>query len=149
MVICETTDFKFPLLADIYYPISEQSPYGNIEKNWVLDKSVACKLNPAGSSFKEEVKPNVAITKDSILVGMVKTDIRTSSRDGNNSITNVIITNIRNSSGLHIYRETAGPRVGKSTIFELATLEPFVGPFGDVEHYSLVIRRSENQAVDV
>ena len=45
--------------------------------------------------------------------------------------------------------ETSGPRSGKSTIFEVATQEPYVGPFGGIEYYNLVIRRSENQAVDV
>jgi hypothetical protein len=149
MATCESTSFLYPLLADIYYPIIQQSGYGNVEKTWVLDKTIACKLNPAGNSSKEEIKPNVNITQDSILVGMSKTDLRVSSVQNNNAMTNVIITNIRTSSDNHVYLETAGPRVGKSTIFELATIEPFVGPFGSVEHYSLVIRRSENQAVDV
>jgi hypothetical protein len=149
MVICETPDFQFPMLADVYYPIIEQSGYGNVQKTWVIDKTISCKFNPAGSSFKEEIKPNVNVTQDSILLGMIKSDIRISSRESNNAITNIIVTNIRTQNAEHVYLETAGPRVGKSTIFEVATLEPFVGPFGSIEHYSIVIRRSENQAVDV
>jgi hypothetical protein len=72
-----------------------------------------------------------------------------SSLEAKNSITNVIVTNIRDQNGSEIYLETSGPRSGKSTIFEIATQDPFVGPFGSTEYYKLIIRRSENQAVDV
>jgi hypothetical protein len=34
-------------------------------------------------------------------------------------------------------------------LFEIATYEPFVGPFGVVESYNVIIRRSENQTGDV
>lgn len=149
MAYCETTDFTFPLLADVYYPIVEQGAYGNVKKTWVLDKSICCNFNATGSAGNEEIKPNVNITRETILVGRVRTDIRVSSLDDKNAVTNVILTNIRTSAGDSIYNETAGPRSGKPTIFEIASNEPFVGPFGRVEYYSLVIRRSENQGVDV
>lgn len=148
-MICESTDFVFPMQADVYYPIVEQGPYGNVQKVWVLDKTIAVNFNRVGSAAKEEIVPNVNITQKSVLVGRSKTDIRISSLDANNAITNVIITNIRDKNCNDIYIETAGPRSGKSTIFEIATQEPFVGPFGGVEYYSLIIRRSENQAVDL
>ena len=143
------TDFSFPMLADVYYPIVEQGAFGNVEKQWILDKTISCSFNPAGTANKEDVKPNVAIVQDVILLGRVKNDLRVSSLNAKNSITNIILTNLRNSSGTHIYKETAGPRVSKSTIFEVATVEPFSGPFGDIEYYKIVLRRSENQAVDV
>ena len=143
------TDFIYPLLADVYYPIVQQGGYGNIKKQWVLDKTIACSFSAGGSANKEDVKPNVNITLDSILVGRTKNDIRISNRDIPNAITNVIITNIRDASCTPIYVETAGPRAGKSTIFEIATQEPTLGGFGSVEYYKLVIRRSENQAADV
>jgi hypothetical protein len=149
MVVCETPDFMYPMLADIYYPIVEQGAFGNVEKQWILDKTIAGSFNPTGQAFKEEVKPNVAIVQDAILVGRVKTDIRISSQNANNSITNVIMSNIRDKGGRPIYLETSGPRVGKSTIFEIATLEPYVGPFGDTDFYKLILRRSENQAANV
>lgn len=149
MVYCETPDFTYPMQADVFYPIVEQAVYGNVKKQWILDKTVVGNFSFAGSALKEEITPNVNITQESVLVGRVKNDIRISSRDINNSITNILITNIRDKSGNHIYKETAGPRKGKSTIFEIATVEPFVGPFGSVEYYKLVIRRSENQASDI
>ena len=149
MAICETPDFVFPMQADIFYPIVEQGTYGNLKKQWILDRTVVCNLTPAGSAFGEDVKPNVNITQEMLLMGRTRTDVRFSTQESRNSITNVIITNIKDKFGTPIYVETSGPRAGKSTIFEIATNEPYMGPFGSVEHYNLVLRRSENQGVDL
>lgn len=145
----DLTDFTFPMEADVFHPIVEQGALGNVKKTWILDRSVACSLNPAGTAFKEDVKPNVNITQDGLLLGRVKQDIRISDRDSNNSITNVIVTNIRDKNCNQIYLETSGPRAGKPTLFEVATNEPFMGPFGNVEYFKIILRRSENQAADV
>ena len=145
-----STDFMYPLLADVYYPVVDQSAYGNVVKQWILDKTVACYFSAGGSAGREELKANnVSITKESLLLGRVKSDIRLSSAGTSNAMTNVIITNIRDAQSSEIYVETSGVRSGKSTIFEIATQEPALGPFGNVEYYKLVIRRSENQAADV
>lgn len=148
-IVCEKTNVFYPLLADIYYPIVEQGPYGNVTKQWMLDATIACAFASISSKNKEEVKPNVHITLDNTLIGRTKNDIRISSLAAANSITNIIITNIRDNNNNPIYIETSGPRIGKSTIFEVATNEPIVGAFGKVEYYKILIRRSENQGVDV
>jgi hypothetical protein len=142
-MLCEISDFTFPLLADVYYPIVTQGDLGEVKKQWLIDKTIACSLSSAG--LKEEVAPNVNITHSSVLYGRTKNDIRISERQEATSITNIVLTNIRDSSGTPIYTETAGVRAGKSTIFEIATNEPYVGPFGGIEYYKLVVRRSENQ----
>jgi hypothetical protein len=149
MTVCETPDFMFPMQASLYHPIVEQGDFGAIKKQWVLDRTFACSLSSGGSAFKEEVKPNVNITQNSILVGRTKSDIRISSRDSKNSLTNILITDVKDQEGNLIYMETSGPRSGKGTLFEIATYEPFVGPFGVVDSYKLIIRRSENQTGDV
>jgi len=146
---CNSTDFMFPLCAEIYYPTVEQGAYGDVKRTWMLDRTVACNFSAAGSAGKEEITPNVNITQEKVLIGRVKKDIRISERDAKNSVTNVVITNIKDKSGNPIYIETAGVRAGKSTIFEIASQEPFVGPFGDIEYYNIVIRRSENQGVTI
>jgi hypothetical protein len=148
-MICEATDFMFPMQADIFYPLVEQGAYGNVKKAWIQDRTVALAVAPVGRAGKEEITPNVNITQGSILLGRTKSDIRVSSKDDRNSITNVLITNIKDKNCNEFYLETSGPRSGKSTIFEIATQEPFMGPFGNIEYYNLVIRRSENQAVDI
>lgn len=150
MACGQKTDFLFPLEADIFYPIVEQAVgYGQLKKRWVLDTSAGFSLSSGGSALKEDITPNVNITQQMLLSGRVREDLRISSRDENQSITNIVISNIRDKNCNPIYLETSGPRAGKSTIFEVATIDPFVGPFGNVEYYNVVLRRSENQAVDL
>jgi hypothetical protein len=149
MACGDKTDFAFPMEADVFYPIVEQGPLGNVKKNWILDRTIACSFNFTGVAGKEEIKPNVDLTQDNILLGRCKEDLRISSRDSASAITNIIITNIKDKNCNLIYLETSGPRKGKSTIFEIATNQPYVGPFGNVEYYKVVIRRSENQAADI
>ena len=115
----------------------------------MFDRTISLSLSTPGTAMKEEVAPNVNITQEKILVGRSKGDLRISSSDGNNAITNIVVTNIKDSNCNPIYVETSGSRVNKSTIFEVASQEPFVGPFGSVEYYKIVLRRSENQAVDI
>lgn len=146
---CEGKDFMFPMQVDVFYPIVDQGAYGNIKKQWILDKVIACHFTTAGLKAKEEIVPNVNITQDTLIKGRVKTDIRISNLDDQNSLTNVILTNIQDKNCNNIYIETSGIRAGKSTIFEVASQEPFVGPFGNIEHYKLILRRSENQGVDI
>jgi hypothetical protein len=149
MSICETPDFMFPMMADVYYPITETTAYGNVTKTWILDKTIVCSFNEAGVSYKEDIKPDPDIKTDMLLLGRVKKDIRISSLDAKNATTNVVITNIRDRFENPIYLETSGPRNGKSTLFEIASQAPFVNPFGTVEYHKVVLRRSENQGVDV
>ena len=146
---CSNTDFLYPLKADVFYPIVEQGAYGNLTKTWVLDRTISCNFAPAGNASGEDVKPNAKINIDMSLLGRTRNDLRITSRESKEAVTNVIVTNIRTHDNIPVYLETAGPRSGKSTIFEIASNDPIVGPFGDVEYYKLVIRRSENQATDL
>jgi hypothetical protein len=146
---CDTTDFMYPLLADVYYPIVKQSAYGDVNKTWVLNKTVACNFYHVGNKNKPGVPANVELMLDDMLVGRTRCDIRISSEDDQNAITNVLITNIRDINGNSIYNETSGIRKGKTTLFEVAGNDPTVGPFGSVEYWKVMIRRSENQGVDV
>jgi hypothetical protein len=146
---CEANDFMFPMQAEIYYPKTEQSAFGNVTKQWNLDRKIICNFTPAGTAFKEEVIPNIDLKQDSLLIGRAKVDVRFSSLGQGHALTDIVITNITDSSGSELYVETAGPRSGKSTIFEIATIQPFSGPFGKVEYYKIIIRRSENQGTSV
>jgi len=149
MATCEKTDFIFPMTAEVFYPTVEQGAYGNVKKTWIHNKTIACYFASAAGASKEDVIPNVNITRELVLVGRVKSDIRVNSQEDGQSITNIVISNIKDTSGNKIYMETSGVRDGKATIFEIASQEPIVGPFGRVEYYKVVIRRSENQGVDV
>jgi hypothetical protein len=147
LVSCDQTDAFYPMKADIYYPIITQNAYGQPNKEWVFDRTISCNATPVGGAGTDELKPEVFLQYDGKLICRSRTDIRISSTETPNAITNILITNIRSTSEELIYKETAGPRMGRGTIYEVGTLEPFVGPFGNIEYYKMLWRRTENQAV--
>ena len=147
MASCEGTDFMFPMLADIYHPTTSKGAYGGINKIWTIDRTIAGNFIRAGAETKEEIVTNVDLTQESLIIGRVRSDLRISQTEDGNAITNILVTNIRHSDGTVIYTETFGIRDNEATIYEVATQQPFVNPFGRVEHYRLVLRRSDNQGV--
>lgn len=147
MECCSEPDFIYPMKADIYYPIITQNQYGQANKNWVYDRTIICNATPVGGAGTEELKPEVFLQYDGKLIARSRVDIRVSSNDENNAISNILITNIRNANDALIYKETAGPRNGRGTLYEVGTLEPFIGPFGETEYFKMLWRRSENQDV--
>lgn len=148
--VCESTDFIFPMLADVYYPIVDQGAYGNVQKSWVLDRTFSCNFTVKGSaSAGEEIKPNVNITRESILIGRSKTDLRISTQKDRQSLTNIVVTNIRTLDTPSIYIETSGPRSGLATIYEIASQEPIMGFNNSIEYYKITLRRSENQSTNI
>ena len=146
----ENTDFTYPLLADVYFPIIEQGAYGNLKKRWILDRTIACAFNPAGRKFKQDMQIDATMANiDNSMVGRIRTDILTLTRENQVSMNNLLITNIRDINGNELFTESAGIRAGKSTLFEVSTYNPIVGAFGTTEYFKVVIKRSENQGADL
>jgi hypothetical protein len=143
----DTTDFVYPMLADVYYPIITQGPFGEILKEWIFDRTISCNATSVGGAGSEQIKPDMFLQYEDKLVVRSKADLRIKSNLSQEATTNILITNIRLSHGQLIYKETAGPRAGKGTIYEIGTLEPFTGPFSNIEYYKMLWRRTESQAV--
>jgi hypothetical protein len=144
---CEKTDFMYPLLADVYYPIIKQGEYGKAIKEWIFDRTITCNAESLTQKTNEETSPAVFLVSEGKLIARSRSDIRTSSKNENNNITNILVTNIRLPGDNLVYRETAGPRNGRGTIYEIATVEPFVGGLQTIDYYHMIWRRSENQTV--
>ena len=144
---CPETDFMYPMMADIYYPVISQTDYGQATKKWILDRTIILNATPVGGAGQEDIKPEIFLQYENKLVSRVKEDPRMSTSHGSNAITNILIANIRNAQEVLIYKETAGVRAGRGTIYELGTVEPFTGPFGSIEYYKMLLRRAENQTV--
>lgn len=147
MVDCNSTDFLYPMLADVYAPVINQGQYGQIEKTWSLDSTIVCNATSVGGAGKEDISPEVFIQHKGELIARTKNDVRYLSDLSAKAETNILITNIRSCEGGLLYKETSGPRSGEGTVYEIATLEPFIGPFGNVEYYKMLWRRTENQAI--
>jgi len=147
MAVCEDTDFMFPMKADVYYPIITQGEYGQPKKDWVFDKTIACNAGPIGGAGSENVKAESFLQLQNKLEARTKNDPRISTQQEKNAITNILITNVRHSDDELVYKETAGVRAGRGTIYEIAAVEPFVGAFRSTEYYKMIWRRAENQTV--
>jgi hypothetical protein len=144
---CEVTSFLYPMLADIYYPVITQNEYGKAIKDWIFDRTVSCNVESFSSRTKEEMTPAVFLQYEGKLRARSSSDLRVSSKNENNSITNILVSNVRLPGDSLVYRETAGPRSGRGTIYEISSFEPFVGGLQTVEYYQMTWRRSENQTV--
>ena len=144
---CESTDFIYPMLADIYYPLITQSTYGQAKKEWVLDRTVAVNAESLTRKAVQDMQPAVFLQFEGKLMARTKKDPRVSTHEANSAITNILITNVRFPNGEIVYRETAGPRNGKGTIYEIASIEPFVGGLQTIEFYQMLWRKAENQSV--
>jgi len=147
MECCPETDFLYPMKADVYHPIIKQTQYGQATKDWVYDRTITCNATSVGGAGTEDIKPETFLQYENKLIARTKQDPRTASTGADNAVTNILITNIRDNEDKLIYRETAGPRAGRGTIYEVATVEPFTGPFKNVEYYKMLWRRTENQTV--
>jgi hypothetical protein len=135
------------MLADVYYPIITQGPFGEIKKEWVFDRTISCNATSVGGAGSEQIKPEMFLQYEDKLVVRSRGDLRIKSNLSQEATTNILVTNIRLSHGQLIYKETAGPRAGKGTIYEIGTLDPFTGPFNNIEYYKMLWRRTESQAV--
>ena len=147
MTDCNSTDFVYPMLADIYTPTITQGEYGQIQKAWTLDQTAVCNATSVGGAGKEDIRPEVFIQHQGELIARMKIDPRYLSDSSEVATTNILITNIRSCYGEVLYKETSGPRSGSGTIYEIATLEPFINPFGQIEYYKMLWRRTETQAI--
>ena len=140
---------QFPMRVDVFHPMTEESGYGQLKKTWVFDKTISCYFSSGSNATKENVIPDPNIKQELVLIGMVPEDLRMSSEEEAYSITNIVLSNLRSAQDVSFYNETSGIRKGKATIFEVASHEAAIGPFGDIDYYKVVLRRSENQAVDL
>jgi hypothetical protein len=147
MANCESTDFMFPLLADIYYAVITQNEYGKPTKEWIFDRTIACNAQPLTKRAQEDISPAVFLQQDGKLASRSRSDIRVSSKGEDYAITNILVTNVRLPGDSIVYRETSGPRKGRGTMFEVASFEPFIGGLQSIEYYHMMWRRSENQTV--
>lgn len=145
MTNCEKPDFVFPLYADIYYPVVTQGPYGDIEKAWTFDRTVVINAEPYSTTGKQKIEPGLITEYKDILSARSKNDLRISSGNQKEDVSNVVITNIRDIQEDIVYYETSGARKDQGTIYEIATIDPVVGPFKKIEHYQLVLRKTERQ----
>lgn len=149
MLPCDSTDLYFPMLADVYYPNIIQGKYGEIKKEWSFDRTIALHAEPYSRKGMGEISPAVFLQYKDLLIARTRYDIRLPSYSGSVSeaLTNIMITNIRNTTGQQLHLETAGPRSGNGTLYEIASYDAHYAPYGNIDYYAFSLRRSENQVL--
>ncbi len=135
----------YPLKADIYFATETQNDFGEMDRQWDFDQTVGVDFNMSTNYKDQQVQPDQFFWIQDMLNGKCAVDVRVDTNGGLHSLTNILITNIRNGSDGVIYYETAGPRAGLPTVYEVAGLLPHNDPWGNNDYFKLVIRRSEMQ----
>lgn len=138
-------NMSYPLKADIYYATESQNDFGEIDREWELDRVIRVDMNMSTNYKDQQVQPDQFFWIQDMLNGMTPTDIRVSEGGTLYSLTNIIITNIRNTQDVVTYSESAGERAGSPTLYEVSGLLPHSDPWGNVDYYKLVLKRSELQ----
>lgn len=135
----------YPLKADVYYSTESQNDFGEIDRAWEFGQTVSVDLNMSTNYKDQQIQADQFFWMQDIISGKCPSDIRIDSNGGLHSLTAILVTNVRNGSDNVIYFETAGPRAGMPTIYEVAGLLPHNDPWGNNDYYKLVVKRSELQ----
>ena len=141
----------FPMSADVYYAEETQSPYGNMIRRWVFDRTVKCSAisELVDAMIAPELKVrNKSFDYNSNIAFRVEEDIRKSSSGKYYPITAIAITNIKDPSGEPAWINGENlkyePGVTK-TKYEIKTIVPGFDMFHNVGMYRMFLSRSGNQ----
>lgn len=134
---------------DFYYATESQDKYGIEEKTWRWDQTLDGYAEILGSVDKEALKTGKFNEYEDKLIGRTKADPRISINGIYYPITSILVTNIRNTkNSQEYYIEAAGDREGKSTVYEVFAIEPYVNPWNEIEYWKILFNRSDTQALD-
>jgi len=102
------------------------------------------------SNYKDQqIQADQMFWVQDIISGRTGSDPRVNPHGTMYPMTDLLITDIVDEKDSIIYLETAGPRSGLSSVFELAGVLPHVGPFGQVDYFKIVVKRSDDQSMEL
>jgi hypothetical protein len=123
----------------VYFSTQTQDEWGAVRRAWRFDRTERGTVRQPKQMMFSVGDINAW---NEHLVGHSEEDLRIDS-DGNlYAPTEVLVTFVNPK-----YIETAGPRQGLPTTFELRSSTPVEGPFGEVLHFDIQLSRSSDQDV--
>lgn len=149
-ILSGTNNMLFPMVCDIYYASEVQDKYGKVEKTWALDSSVSCSfytLNDMSNNDNFDFDDKKFYRLETMLVGRTKGDPRKASDGAMYPASHILITNIRAAccnDELFFY-ETNGGYDSVPTIYEIKSVQPYIGPFNNIEYFKIQLERSDTQ----
>lgn len=133
----------YPMSADVYYATQTQNDFGEIIKTWAKDRSVKCsaiKQNP-NSRTPNFVNPSTNLEYDIVINFRTNEDVQVASNNISYRVTDILITNIKDSSGNLVWKETQND----PTVFEIRAIEPMLDVSSTIMGYRIHCVRTENQ----
>ena len=124
---------------NVYYSVQTQDGYGRVARSWVFDRTER--------GFVKGVTNYAVADQNSwnqTLKGMSEEDLRIDDEGLLYAPSEVLVTFVEPA-----FIETAGPRKGLPTTYELRGSTPVLGPFGEVLHFDIALVRSTDQAVEI
>ena len=143
----------FQMECDIYYATESQDKYGKIDKRWEFDMSEKCSFYTLGDKSNDDnfsFEDKRFYKLETMLYGRFASDPRKDSSGLYHPLSHILIHNIRGGtcSTETFWIETNGEYVGKPTVFEIKTCQPFIGPFNTVEYWKIQLERSDTQELN-
>lgn len=121
----------------VYYSTQTQDSFGTIQRSWTFDR---LERGLFTQTMKRMYDVDTQNTWRDILNGHTEEDLRIDNEGNLHSPSEVLIM-FKNPERI----ETAGPRKGKPTTYELRGSSPVEGPFGEVLHFDTQLYRSITQ----
>jgi hypothetical protein len=139
--------------CDIYYAAESQDKYGKVDKKWEFDMIEKCSFYTLGDKSNENnfsFDDEKFFKLETMLYGRFQADPRKSSSGLYYPLSHILVHNVRGATcnNESFFIETNGDYVGKPTVFEIKTCQPFVGPFNTVEYWKIQLERSDTQELN-
>jgi hypothetical protein len=149
--VCDSLFFQ--MQCDIYYASESQDKYGKVNKRWSFDMIEPCSFYTLGDKSNDDnltFEDKKFYKLETMLFGRFSTDPRKDSAGLYHPLSHILVTNIRGATCNEevFFIESVGDYVGKPTIFEIKTCQPFIGPFNTVEYYKIQLERSDTQELN-
>lgn len=143
----------FQMQCDIYYAQESQDKYGKVDKSWTFDMIEPCSFYTLGDKSNENnfsFDDTKFYKLENMLYGRFQSDPRKGSDGLYRPLSHILVTNIRGATCNEepFFIESDEGYIGKPTVYELKTCQPFIGPFNTVEYWKIQLERSDFQELN-
>lgn len=135
----------YPMTADVYYSTETQNDFGEVIKEWDKDRSIKCAVRKRSPNTRmpEYIQDGKFLEYDVDIIMRTPEDILVSSDYVPYRITNILISNIKDASGVLLWKEATE----EPTIFEIHAIEPMLNMFNNLSGFRVNLIRSDKQDI--
>lgn len=138
-------DILYPMTAELYYADTKQDELGSMKKSWVYDRTIKCsaisQMSDKTTLTGENVNTKSMFELNSDAILRTNENVQKKKNGTFYPITEILITDIKDSNGDYVWEEVLGKRVQ----FEIKTFVPGYGENHAVQFYRAYLARSKKQ----